>query len=121
MPTVPVTGKVTWQGKPLADGTVGFNPIKVGKGLPNRPAIGELRADGTYVLSSFRSSDGVLPGEYRVTVQSYISRPNVMDGFVKPAVWRIPSRYGDPVQSGLSFTVPADARGPLAFDIDIEK
>jgi hypothetical protein len=120
MPTVPVQGKVIWQGKPLTDGTVGFAPLSVAEGLPKRPAIGELGPEGVYRMSSFRPGDGLLPGEYRVTVQSYTSRPT-LDEPEKRVVWRIPSRYGDPGRSGLTFTVPADARGPLTFDIDIQE
>jgi hypothetical protein len=120
MPTVPVEGKVTWQGQPLTQGTVVFNPIMIGEGLPNRPAIGVLGPDGVYRLASFRPGDGALPGEYRVTVRSVIRKAS-LEIPDKPAPSRIPTRYGDPQQSGLRFTVPADARGPLVFDIDIKK
>jgi hypothetical protein len=118
VPTVPLQGKVTWQGKPLTDGTVTFSPVKVAAGLPNRPASGELGPDGVYRLSSFRRGDGLLPGEYRVTVRSLLQWPNPDSD--RPAVWRIPERYGDPARSGLRFTMPAGARAPLTFDIDIQ-
>jgi hypothetical protein len=118
--TVSVQGKVIWQGRPLTDGVVFFNPARSGDGQETRPARGDLGPDGMYHLSSFRPNDGAMPGEYRVTVESLISRPNAEQLVVKPAVWRIPSRYGDPTKSGLSFTVPSDARGSLVFDIDIK-
>jgi hypothetical protein len=115
---VPVQGKVTWKGQPLGSGSVVFSPATSAGPEANRPATAELAADGVYRLSSFRPNDGVMPGEYRVTVVSYSSPPDPEHG--KPPVSRIPARYGDPVQSGLSFTVPPGARGPLVFDIDIK-
>ena len=116
--TVPVCGKVTWQGKPLASGSVVFNPAAVAASGPSRAATAELASDGTYRLSSFRPDDGVMPGEYRVTIVSFSSPPNPEQG--KTGVWRIPTRYGDPEKSGLSFTIPSEARGPFTYDIDLK-
>jgi hypothetical protein len=117
--TVSVSGKVTWQGKPLANGSVAFIPANASGGEPSRSAGGEIGPDGVYRLSSFRSRDGVMPGEYRVTVESYISQPTHAESD-KPYVWRIPQRYAKPAESGLTFTVPADASGRLVFDIDLK-
>jgi len=119
--TLPVQGKVTWRGQPLSQGMVAFSPARLGEaGQPSRPAMGKIGPDGTYRLSSFRENDGAMPGEYRVTVVSYYaSEPGPDDSF-KPAVSRIPIRYGDPEKSGLNFTVPSDARGPVVYNIDVQ-
>jgi hypothetical protein len=120
LPTVPLSGKVTWQGQPLGNGKVTFTPIKLAdESLPKRPAIAELGPDGVYHVASFRENDGLVPGEYSVTVHSYksvtsLETPNV------PTVWRIPERYGDPSTSGLKFTVPANASRGLVFDIGLK-
>jgi hypothetical protein len=118
--TVPVSGKVTWQGRPLPDGMVAFIPTTTGEGHPTRSAGGEIGAEGTYRLSSYRPNDGAQPGEYRVTVTSYSSRSRRGDVDVKQTISRIPERYGKPSESGLTFRIPAEARGPLTFDIDLK-
>src|SRR6516165_10289687 len=61
--TVKVKGIVTLDGEPLSDATVSFVPV--GQGLP---AGGITDEDGVFRLTTYRSEDGALPGEYRVTV-----------------------------------------------------
>lgn len=117
--TVQIQGKVTWQGKPLSAGSVAFNPVALSTDKPSRPAVGDLSADGVYRLSSFRPNDGVMPGEYHVTVDSCSSRPTAEDPN-SPLISRIPRHYADPEKSGLTFLVPADAHGPLTYDIDLK-
>ena len=60
---LPVKGKVTFKGKPLTKGTVTFEPDGFG-----RPARGPLQADGSFVLSTLKEGDGVVPGEHRVSI-----------------------------------------------------
>jgi len=61
---VPVTGKVTVNGVPVANAGIVFHP-KDGIG---RPASAETGEDGTYRLTTFKVGDGALRGEYRVTL-----------------------------------------------------
>jgi len=61
---VPVSGKVTVNGVPVANAGIVFHP-KDGKG---RPASAETDEGGTYRLTTFNAGDGALRGEYRVTV-----------------------------------------------------
>jgi hypothetical protein len=61
---VPISGKVTVDGVPLAHAGVVFHPHD-GKG---RPATAETAEDGTYRLTTFKVGDGALKGEYRVTL-----------------------------------------------------
>ena len=122
LPTrVPVQGRVTYQGQPLPAGIVGFTPIDAGLESPNRPAIAEIGRDGFYRVSSFRPGDGLVPGEYRVTVESYVSRPRGIEDRNAPTVSRIPLRYADVAKSALRFTVPADAHQPLTNAIDLKQ
>lgn len=63
----PVRGKVVFpDGKPLTEGLVVFEPEQQG----NSPisARGEIQADGSYQLSTYKPGDGALPGKYRVLV-----------------------------------------------------
>ncbi len=60
---IPVKGKVTYKGKPLAHGVVVFEPDGYG-----REARGKLESDGTFILTTIEKGDGVVPGECRVYV-----------------------------------------------------
>jgi hypothetical protein len=68
--TFPATGKVTLNGSPLEGATVNFYPME-GKGS----SIGTTDAEGNYSLTTFRSNDGALPGQYKVTITKYTSPP----------------------------------------------
>jgi hypothetical protein len=60
---IPVEGVVTLDGKPLPGATVSFMPVEAG-----RSATGQTDADGNFRLTTFRTEDGALPGEYKVIV-----------------------------------------------------
>jgi len=60
--TVPVKGRVTYLGKPLTKGTVKFEPDS------GREAHGDIKSDGSFVLSTFKEGDGAVPGTHRVAV-----------------------------------------------------
>src|SRR5207249_2275528 len=63
---VQVTGTVTLDdGTPLTKGLVVFEGIVDGKPVMAR---GEVKADGTYQLSTGKPGDGALPGKYRVLI-----------------------------------------------------
>lgn len=57
-----VSGKVTFQGKPLASGTIEFSPTD-GKGSPSGSTI----ADGEY---SVPAAQGLMPGNYTVKISA---------------------------------------------------
>src|SRR5205807_750630 len=61
---VPVKGIVTYRGKPVVKGTVRFEPDA------GREAEGPIRADGTFVLTTFVSGDGAITGSHRVAVSA---------------------------------------------------
>ena len=118
--TVKVCGKVTLDGKPLEAGQVIFQPVKPAAGYPKRPATASLRADGSYELSSFRSGDGVVPGEYQVSINTRTSGPTPEDPNA-PEVWEAPKKYGNPASSGLTATVPSEGKSDLEFNFDLQK
>ena len=60
---IPVKGKVTYKGQPLAQGSVTFEPQDSGK-----RATGKLQADGTFVMSTYKEGDGVIAGEHSVII-----------------------------------------------------
>jgi hypothetical protein len=65
--TVPVTGKVTKGGQPIAGADITFIPTaKEGK-----PAAGTTDASGVYTLTTSVHGDGALPGSYKVTITKF--------------------------------------------------
>jgi len=102
--TVPVTGIVRYQGKPLPRGSISFQPVQPAQGFPMRPASGTIDETGRYAMSTFAKGDGVIPGEYQVRIMSYETDPSPEMPASK-AVWIIPKRYGNPNESGLSITI----------------
>ena len=62
--TVPVSGRVTYQGKPVPLGQIVFYPEK------GRPAMGSIGPNGSYRLTTFVAGDSAIPGRYRVTIQA---------------------------------------------------
>ncbi len=59
-----VTGRVTVGGVPVKDGVVMFHPAD------GPTAVGAIGQDGTYTLTTFKSGDGAVTGEHRVTISS---------------------------------------------------
>ena len=62
---VKVSGVVTLDEVPLAKAMVTFHPIGGG-----RPALAYTDDQGRFEMNTLSEGDGVLPGEYKVTVQS---------------------------------------------------
>ena len=65
-PKVPVTGTVTFNGKPLDGAIVSFTPKTEGL-----PASATTDAEGKYVLTTETNGDGAVIGEYAVTIAKY--------------------------------------------------
>lgn len=59
---VPLTGKVSLDGKPWGPGTIGFIPTASG----TTSASAAVRADGTFEATTYVTGDGVGPGKYDV-------------------------------------------------------
>lgn len=61
--TIPVKGVVTIKGRPVAQGSISFEPENGG-----REANGNIE-NGTFVLSTFQNEDGAVAGLHRVAVK----------------------------------------------------
>jgi hypothetical protein len=112
--TVPVTGKVLYNGQPLPFGSVTFQPPS------GQPARGEIRADGTFELSTFRRGDGAVVGKHKVKIACYESQnPAAVKGPGEQSLGRllIPTHYTLLDQSGLSADVQRENKAPLLFDL----
>ena len=102
----PVSGKVTYNGKPLPYGSVGFQPAQ---GQPSGAAI---QPDGSFRLSTFAEFDGAIIGPHKVKVTCYASqRPSQQAqrtaGEFVLGESLIPAQYTFLDQSGLTAEVPA--------------
>jgi hypothetical protein len=62
-----VSGKVTYKGQPVKNGTVFFMPDD-SKGTVGPPALGSITPDGSYVMSTEASGDGVIVGSHKVGI-----------------------------------------------------
>ncbi|MBN2293061.1 MAG: hypothetical protein JXM70_11585 [Pirellulales bacterium] len=100
--TVPVTGVVTLDGKPVQGASVKFEPKNEG-----RPAMGETDQEGKFSLKTFDPGDGAILGEHQVTVRKvevsgFQADPDGLSGAPIPGGirerWIIPRKYSDPKQ-----------------------
>jgi hypothetical protein len=64
-----VSGLVTYNGQPVEFGDVLFLPDS-GKGNSGVPSMGSIGKDGTYVMSTQESGDGVIAGYHKVGIRA---------------------------------------------------
>lgn len=113
----PVEGIVTWNGQPLADAAIAFTPSS------GPIAVGKTDAEGRFRLST-QGRPGAAVGAHRITIQAYEPLPaNAATGpdgesTVNP-VSRIPEKFGQLDQSGLTATVSTKA-GENKFTFDLK-
>ncbi|WP_010584765.1 transthyretin-like family protein [Schlesneria paludicola] len=95
--TVPVSGSVTYKGKPAAGVRVKFHPqFNIGK-LDFVP-YGETGADGKYVLSTGKPGNGAPKGEYLVTLEMPYIGVDPQDG-LESELDRLKGVYSDPYKN----------------------
>ena len=108
-------GTAMLNGATIEDGLITFHPVGSGNG-----ASGKTDSDGKFVMSTFESGDGVVPGEYTVTVlkievadaassvlltddPNYSGEPET-EVAVQPSN-KLPPQFEDPTTSGVKVTV----------------
>ena len=69
---VPVSGVVTCNGKPIANGVVNFTPLPDQEGRSEgnrgRVALGKTDSEGRFTLTTYQNNDGAIVGRHTVTV-----------------------------------------------------
>lgn len=133
---VPVEGKVTLDGEPIADVTLVFTPTD-GKG---QRAHGKSGSDGTFRLTTRNTGDGALPGSYKVTVRKdssstlgdsgmadtkgadYLNKMKDMTKTkqrppTKPGKSDLHSNYGDEKSTPLQYEIPAGGNRSLKVEL----
>ncbi len=102
-PTFPVSGKVLLpDGKPAEHATVVFHPTNETGPDVVKPR-GKVAADGSFKLTTYDGHDGAPAGDYRVTVELWLSTGRGDEG---PSN-RLPEKYAKPEKSELTATVNA--------------
>jgi hypothetical protein len=113
--TIPVSGTVKFDGKPIEGVTVTLIPVLTS----NLGAYGLTTADGSFITTTggAKFGSGTQPGEYNVTFSktdveekykpSFFSKENtenkVDEPFVvPPLIYIIPERYGNVTTSGIA-------------------
>ena len=98
-----VSGKVTYNGKPVAKGTVSFVSTEPARPNANSP----IGPDGSYSLQTTNPNDGAVVGDYTVAVSG--KDPNAVNNDLPGAPVKvtsdIPAKFEDPAKSGLKATV----------------
>ena len=120
---VRIRGMVSYKGAPLTNvtqGIVRYSPKQASSG--GREATGRIQPDGSFVMTTFQKEDGVIEGEYDITISAYsgpaLSRQQTESGIhsAGPKLL-IPERYLKPRTSGLSDTVAAGHPGVKQIEL----
>jgi hypothetical protein len=98
-----VSGKVTYQGKPVRGGTVSFIPEA------GSPAMSPIEEDGSYTVRN------VLPGKVKITVNTESFRPQkappgVPPKFAKEMMEKMNPDFADPERAKRYVPIPAQYR-----------
>lgn len=112
-----VTGTVSYQGKPISQGTISFQPTDPS----GTPATGIIGADGSYALQTTEPGDGARLGSYAVAIRSVEGEPEIPLDYIpkkKPPAPKalVPEKYSNPMSSGLTAKVES-GRNTINFDL----
>jgi hypothetical protein len=111
--TVPVSGSVSFNGKPAAGAMVVLHPKNAApQALPARGFAGP---DGSFALTTYEATDGAVPGEYAVTVTLY--QPVRQGDSIQPGPNVLPPRYADPTTTDLTVRVAEGAARLPALEL----
>jgi len=112
--TYPVVGKLTIDGKPLANAKVIFLPDAEKANTSTKEPRGTTDATGTFTITT-DDQPGCTPGTYKATVFAMIDR----SGEFKSPIWLAPLRYTDAKTSGLSVSV-VETPTPGQYDLNLK-
>jgi hypothetical protein len=114
--TVPVSGRVQWNGQPLADARVTFRPDSRERS-PGPPSYGKTDADGRFTLRTVDEHNGAVVGPHKVRISIRVKRPGSSEDAAP--IEKLPAKYsGD--ASELRFTVPEGGTKDANFDLRLQ-
>lgn len=114
----PVSGVVTFDGKPLAGGGVTFLPIApAGTTIAGKSSIARCDAEGRFQLITIDDRPGAVVGEHTVQIFGPKTRPVGAsdDGGGGRPPELVPRKYN--FDSELTFTVPSEGTEKANFDL----
>ena len=119
-----VTGKVLVNGQPAAGAMVVLSPAGNPQTMDKKP-LAMTKDDGSFSLNTFTDDDGVVAGDYLVTI-TWPAKPKAAGGQMSlgggederaSALDQLRGKYSDPKASGLKATVKAEATELPPFDL----
>lgn len=93
--TAPVSGVLTYKGKPVEGATIVFMPVNAKR---TNPGYSTSDKEGKYKVTTYTADDGALLGEHEITVQLFDN----VNGQSS-----LPGKYGYAKKSGLTATIKA--------------
>jgi hypothetical protein len=106
---VTVTGNVTYQGKPLEQGSIVFISPH------SRQVTGEIKSGNILSVTTLHDNDGIAAGEYSVAITSRDQSEKYNNSMAPPSL--IPVRYADVSTSGLKANIQPNKNNVLQFDL----
>jgi hypothetical protein len=98
--TAPVSGKVTFKGKAIPNGTVMFVPSE------GPAATGEISSDGSYRLTTYTTGDGAVLGKHKVSITALADMGDALPEQRSPTPPSLlPNKYLSHETSGLTAEV----------------
>ncbi|HEY2787265.1 MAG TPA: metallophosphoesterase [Fimbriiglobus sp.] len=116
VPVFPVRGKLTLDGKPLANAIVTFTQTERKAGSRAVSADGITAEDGSFALTTYSKFDGAPDGPCKVTITANNRRPGglIVD---EKDVLKLPTKYGKASTTPLKATVEKTGTNELNFDL----
>jgi hypothetical protein len=123
----PVSGTVTYKGKPIEKGRINFVPTAA----EGRAAGGDIE-DGEYELTTAEPGDGAIPGSYKVTVLAIERDDSKLKEIAKGGQYHhdaafakavrsakklVPAKYQSVESSGLTAEVKAQTNSGVNFEL----
>ena len=114
------SGRLLYQGLPLPFHQILLLPVD------GPAAIGLANEDGNFVLGTHRPEDGAVSGTHRAAIV-YVGDPELdpsqhgpVSGYVPPppASIRIPKKYGDAINSGVTVEIPVGGSDEIIINLE---
>lgn len=132
--TTQVTGLLTYKGQPVREASVGFVPDVPAAEMSRHPgAFAITDNDGRFVLMTFKTGDGAIPGKYKITVSKQeavtntkVAETGADDYFddgggeytAAPPKSVFPVKYSTPATSDLTVNVPEG--DPIEYEFELK-
>jgi hypothetical protein len=114
---VPVSGKVTLDGVPLANAKVNFQPLGDGKVSPGLGSYAKTNEQGEFSLMMVdKSGPGAVVGKHRVEISAFEKeKRDPTDDRERQPPDKVPARYN--TRSELTFEVPPGGTAEASFPL----